>query len=109
MEIEVLFPTWVLPVLPHLSFSIKFSWLRILLPTTLCLHVPSPLLAPALTWAVAGAEGKTLGQSWVCLWDEGGSEAGLCMFSKSLGHSRFPGLWPEFSPNALELVLLACI
>lgn len=102
MGIKVLFPRWVLLVLPHWSFPIKFSWPRILPPTTLCLHVPFPPLAPALTWAAAGAEGKILGQRWAYPWNEGGSKAGLCFFSKSLGHSRSLGLWPEFSPNTLS-------
>ena len=62
MEMGVLFPRRVLLVLPHLSFSIKFPWPRILPPTTFCFHVPSPLLTPALMWAAAGAEGETLGQ-----------------------------------------------
>lgn len=67
----------------------------------------SPL--PALIWAALGTEVKTLGQRWVCLWAEGRSDAGLCFFSKSLGHSRFLGSWSEFSPNTLELVLFSCV
>ena len=115
MGMGALFLRWVLLVLPHLSFPIKFSmaqagsWPRIFSPTTLPLLVPSPLWVPALMWAALGAEGKTLGQRCVCLWAEGRSDAGLCFFSKSLGHSRFLGPWPEFSPNTLELVLFSCV
>lgn len=93
----------------HFPWQQPGSWSGILTPATLWLLVPSPPLAPALMWAAFGAEGKTLVQKWLCMWDEGRSDAGLCFYFKSWDHSRFPGLWPEFFSNTLELVLLFCV
>lgn len=64
-------------------------------------------LWPRTDVAAIGTEGKMLGKRWISLCGDEGSDAGFCFSSnKSLGHSRFPALRPEFSPNTLRLVLL---